>query len=446
VAPASAAPASAAAFTPSSDTGTINVLLVANDDQQTMTKQMFPDFQKRYPNITVNFTVLPENDERAKMTTDLATGAGQFDVVAEGLYNTPLDAKQGWLLDLQPSLSADTAYNLNDVSAGIRAALSYNGDLYAAPIGADLEVTMYRKDLLAAAGVTMPLSPTWTDIDTISQKLLSTLPKGVYPDCLRALPGWGQMGAELNTVVNTFGGRWFDANWNAQVTSPATSAAIKFYLNEVRKYDAPGSTQSGNNECGTQFATGKAAIFIDDSGWGDYMLDPANNPQAANLGFAYAPVGPADVGKSVGHGAWLWSWAYGVEKTSKNQTAALDFIKWATGPDYVADAIPVVGFGHIPPLVRASALALPAYQTYAKDLIPILSGTMAGLDPAHPTVFSDTPYVGSTYPEIPEWSDIGDKCTQEFAAAIAGSETDDQAIANCQQVAQSAVDAAGYHK
>ena len=78
---------------------------------------------------------------------------------------------------------------------------------------------MYRKDLFEQAGLTMPERPTWEQVAQFAEKLKDPAADraGI---CLRGKPGWGEMFAPLTTIVNTFGGQWYDMNWNAQVDQP----------------------------------------------------------------------------------------------------------------------------------------------------------------------------------------------------------------------------------
>src|SRR5438105_5779915 len=84
---------------------------------QQLTKQVF---EKDHPNIKVNFVTLPENDLRTKITQDVATNAGKFDIATIGSYETPICAHNGWLQDLTPyftkmSESDQSSYNYNDL-------------------------------------------------------------------------------------------------------------------------------------------------------------------------------------------------------------------------------------------------------------------------------------------------------------------------------------------
>ena len=87
----------------------------------------------------------------------------------------------------------------------VKKGLSYKGSLYALPFYGESSMTLYNKKIFAAAHLTMPLHPTWTQIQSFAAKL-NNPSKNQYGIVLRGLPGWGEMGAPMTTVINTFGG------------------------------------------------------------------------------------------------------------------------------------------------------------------------------------------------------------------------------------------------
>jgi sorbitol/mannitol transport system substrate-binding protein len=439
-APASGAPASAAASGgASTQSGSVTVAMVGNPQMKEL-QQLLPEFNKAYPNIKVNLLILPENEVRSKVTTDVTTGASTFDLVTVGMYEVPLWAKQGWIDEVGTKLDADVSYDSADFFKSIRDGLSYNGKLFAAPFYGESSSLFYRKDLLQKAGITLPDKPKWTDVIAAATKL-NNPSGGMSGICLRGLPGWGEMGAPLGTVINTFGGRWYDANWNAQITSPETSKAIKFYIDSVKTVGEPGAITSGFTECETLLVQGKVAMWYDATSASDLIFDPAQNQNAANLGIAYAPV---DVKSPSG---WLWAWAFALESTSKNKDAAYTFMEWATSKDYpqlVYNA--TKSWGGVPSGARKSLYDNPGYKDYAKAFSGVIVDSLNTVDPLHATNFPDTPYTGIQFVQIPEFQDLGTKCTQEFAGAISGTQTSDAAIAKCQKYAEDVATTGGYKK
>jgi sorbitol/mannitol transport system substrate-binding protein len=424
---------------PGGASGSITVAMVGNPQMKAL-ESLKGEFEKTHPNIKVNLLILPENELRAKVTTDVATGASTFDLVTIGMYEVPLWAKQGWIDEVGTTLDANAAYNSADIFKSIRDGLSYNGKLYAAPFYGESSSLFYRKDLFQAAGITLSAKPTWDEVAAAAKKLNDPA-KGQYGICLRGLPGWGEMGAPLGTVINTFGGRWYDANWKAQISSPETSAAIKFYIDTVKNYGEPGATQAGFTECETLLTTGKVAMWYDATSASDLIFDQKQDPNFYDkLGIAYAPT------KVKSPSGWLWAWAFAMESNSKNKAAAYEFMEWATSLDYVKLAADKLGWGSVPSGARKSLYDDPGYKDYGKAFNDVVVNSLGTVDPLKATNFADTPYTGIQFVQIPEFQDLGTKCTQEFAGAISGSQTADEAIAKCNGYADDVAKTGGYAK
>jgi len=402
-------------------------------------KDLLPEFNRLYPDIEVEFQLVPENEVRAKITTDVTTQSGIYDLITTGPFEVPMWGRAGWLEPIDEIMD-DPAYEADDVFEAYLNGLSHDGNLYAAPGSAQASMLYYRKDILDAAGLTMPEAPTWDQVVEIASQLHDPA-SGQYGLCLRGLPGWGQMGAPLGTVINTFGGRWYDADWNAQITSPETSAAIKFYIETLQNVTPPGVTQFGNQECGQAITTGQAAMLFDDSSWAQVFFDPNTNPYAENMAVAMAPVKEAGSKPS----AWFWTWAWAVPTSANNKEAALAFIKWVTGPDYIPYAAPIKGWGNMPGPARQSQYeAGSSYSEFATPFMAVLDRTLATVDGVNGTHYDDTPYTGNQYIQIPEFQDLGNRCTQEFSGAVVGQQTADEAIAKCQQYAEDVAVNGGY--
>jgi sorbitol/mannitol transport system substrate-binding protein len=396
-----------------SGTTTITVGSVDNPSMTDL-KKLIPDFQSAHPNITVNIVTLPEDQIRQQVTQDVATQSGKFDLFTIGTYEVPLWAKLKWLEDLAPYIAKDPNYAPDDLIPGVRKALSYNNDLYAVPFYGESSMLMYRKDLLSAVGVTMPAHPTWDQVAAAAKAVNSSSVNGI---CLRGLPGWGEQLAPLDTVVNTFGGRWFDQSWNAQLTTPAWHDALTFYVNLLKSAGEPGAGNAGFTECLNAYNSGKVAM------WYDATVAASNFTGAAatNSGYAYAPT------KLTPYSGWLWSWALGIPSTSTKKDAAWTFIDWATSKDYIKLVGAKLGWAHVPPGTRTSTYSIPEYQAAAGAFASVTVDSIAHADVTHSTV-DPVPYIGVQYVDIPEFQQLGDQVSQEFAKVIAGNETVDQAL------------------
>jgi sorbitol/mannitol transport system substrate-binding protein len=415
---------SGSASSSTSNTGTVTVAVVSNP---LITGQMIPltqsVFEKQNPGITVKFATYTEGDLRAAIEKDVSTHSNSFNVIMIGPYEAPLFAKDGWLDNLSTQyIASDPSYDASDLLPPVAKALSYNGSLYAVPFYGESSMLYYRTDLLKAAGITMPAHPTWAQVASYAAKL--NQPGKVSGICLRGLAGWGDNMASLDTVVNTFGGDWFNTSWTPQLTSPAFEAATNFYVNLVRKDGEAGASNDSFNQLLTLYGQGKCAMWYD-STVAATSIATTFPSIAADTGYAFAPVD-----KTTSSG-WLWSWALGIPQGTANSGAAWKFVSWATSKAYDSLVASKYGWAAVPPGSRTSLYANPSYLAAAKAFAPITLASIDGTDPDHPTV-NPVPYVGIQYVDIPQFESLGVQVGQQIAGAIAGTESVSQALSTSQ--------------
>jgi sorbitol/mannitol transport system substrate-binding protein len=395
--------------------GTSTITLAAVDNPQMADlKQLVSNFTSAHSDIKVNIVTLPEDQLRQQVTQDVAANSGKFDLFTIGTYEVPLWAKKGWIQNLSPYIAKDPSYAVDDLIPGIKTALSYKNDLYAVPFYGESSMLMYRKDFLQAAGVTMPDHPTWDQVAAAARAVNNSSHNGI---CLRGLPGWGEQLAPLTTVANTFGGRWFDQNWNPQLTSPAWHDALSFYVNLLKTAGEPGATSAGFVECLNAYNSGKVAM------WYDATVGASNftGDAAKNSGYAFAPTKVKD------WSGWLWAWSLGMPSSSKKKDAAWTFADWATSKDYIKLVGSKLGWSHVPPGTRTSTYSLPDYQQAAGGFAQVTLDSIAHADVTHATV-DPVPYIGIQYVDVDEFQQLGDQVSQEFAKVITGGETVDAAL------------------
>jgi sorbitol/mannitol transport system substrate-binding protein len=407
-----------------SKTGTVTVAVVSNP---LITSQMEPltrsVFEKQNPGVTVKFATYTEGDLRAAIEKDVSTHSNSFNIIMIGPYETPLFAKNGWLVNLSKQFIAkDSAYDAGDLLPPIAKSLSYKGDLYAVPFYGESSMLYYRKDLFAKAGLTMPSHPTWAQVASFAAKL--NQPGKVAGICLRGLAGWGDNMASLDTVVNTYGGQWFNMQWQPQLTSPAFTAATNFYVNLVRKYGESGASNDSFNQLLTLYGQGKCAMWYDATVAATSIA--GSYPSVfKNTGYAFAP---HNLTKSSG---WLWSWALGIPQGTANQGAAWKFVSWATSKSYDQLVARKYGWAAVPPGTRTSLYHNPNYLKAASAFAPITLASIDSTDPLHPTLHP-APYVGIQYVDIPQFESLGVQVAQQIAGAIAGTESVSQALKTSQ--------------
>ena len=411
---------------------TLTIATVNNGDMIRMQK-LTDDFTKANPDIQLQWLMLEENVLREKVTTDISTKGGQYDIITIGTYEVPIWAKQNWLVPLD-NLGAD--YDVNDLLPAIRGGLSADGKLYAAPFYGESSMVMYRKDLMDKAGLKMPDAPTWTFIRQAADKMTDRA-NGINGICLRGKAGWGENMAFLTAMSNSFGARWFDEKWNAQFDQPEWKNTLQFYV-DMMKADGPdGASNNGFNENLALFQQGKCGMWIDATVAASFVTDPKASTVADKVGFALAP--DNGLGK---RGNWLWSWALAIPASSTKVDAAEKFVAWATGKHYLDLVASKEGWANVPPGTRTSLYANADYQKAAPFAKMTLDSINAA-DPTHPTV-KPVPYVGVQFVAIPEFEGLGTDIGQIFSAALAGQTSVDDALKQAQDTTTREMQKAGY--
>ena len=406
---------------------TITVAIIANPQMEDAIG-LAPEFFEDKEGINVDFITLPENEARAKITASVATGGGEFDVVMISNFETPQWAENGWLTNLQPYADKTAGYDPDDFFPAIRESLSYDGDLYSVPFYGESSFLVYRADMFEQAGLTMPDQPTWPEVRELAEQL-DDPDNDVSGICLRGLAGWGENLAPLNTVVNTFGGRWFDEQWDAQLTEDPFTEAVEFYVDLVQDYGEPGAATSGFSECVTRYSQGQAAMWYDATSMVSTIESEVDSTVVGKNGYAPAPVVKTDTS------GWLYSWSLGIPETSDNKDEAWEFVSWMTNKDYIQLVGKELGWARVPPGSRLSTYEIPPYAKQAKAYAQPTLTAMKTVDPRKPTV-DPVPYTGIQFVGIPEFQDLGTRVSQQISAAIAGQQTVEAALDQAQGYAE----------
>jgi sorbitol/mannitol transport system substrate-binding protein len=413
---------------------TLTIATVNNGDMVRMQK-LADDFTAKNPDIQLEWVTLEENVLRERVTTDIATKGGQYDVMTIGTYEVPIWAKQGWLLPLEKL--GDT-YDVDDILPAIRGGLSMDGKLYAAPFYGESSMVMYRKDLMEKAGLTMPDAPTWDFIADAARKMTNR-DEGINGICLRGKAGWGENMAFLTAMSNSFGARWFDESWKPQFDQPEWKKTLEFYVKLMNDAGPQGASSNGFNENLALFQQGKCGMWIDATVAASFVSNPKDSTVADKVGYALAP--DTGLGK---RGNWLWAWSLAVPAGTQKADAAEKFIAWATSKDYLKLVADKEGWANVPPGTRTSLYENPEYQK-AAPFAKMTLDSINSADPTKPTV-KPVPYVGVQFVAIPEFQGLGTTVGQLFSAALAGQMSVDDALAQAQQVSEREMTRGGYIK
>ena len=410
------------------------VIATVNNGHMIEMQKLGKFFEQANPDIKLKWVTLEEGVLRQRVTTDIATKGGQFDVMTIGMYETPIWGKKGWLQEVK----ADAAYDVDDLLPAMRNGLSSEGKLYAVPFYGESSMLMYRKDLADKAGVTVKDKPTWPEIAELAGKIHDPA-NGVYGICLRGKPGWGDNMGFLSTLANTFGGQWFDMGWKPQLDTKPWHDAITFYVDLMKKYGPPGSSSNSFNEILALYNEGKCGMWVDATIAASFISDPKQSKVADKVAFAQAPTMVTPKGAN-----WLWAWALAVPAGSQKVEAANKFITWATSKEYINLVGKEVGWGNIPTGTRKSTYENAEFLKVAKFAV----AEKAAIDSANPNdqTLPKSPYMGIQFAAIPEFQSIGISVGQQMSAALSGKTTVDAALKASQTAADREMKKAGYYK
>ena len=410
---------------------TITIATVNNGDMIRM--QGYTDQFTEATGIAVEWVTLEENVLRQRVTTDITTKGGQFDIMTIGMYETPIWGSNGWLVALD-DLSAE--YDVDDILPAMRGGLSHDGTLFAAPFYGESSMVMYRTDLMEKAGMEMPEAPTWQFIREAAAAMTDR-DNEINGICLRGKAGWGEGGAFITVTGNSFGARWFDENWKAQFDQPEWKEALTFFVDMMAESGPAGYATNGFNENLSLFQQGKCGMWIDATVAASFVTNPNDSTVADSVGFALAPNSEGVEKRS----NWLWAWALGIPAGTQQEAEAKQFIEWATSKAYIELVAENEGWANVPPGARTSLYETPEYQ--AVPFSKMTLDSILAADPSNPTV-KPVPYVGIQFAAIPEFAGIATQVSQEFSAVYAGQQTVDEALAKAQAITTEEMEAAGY--
>ena len=410
------------------------VIATVNNGHMIEMQKLGKHFEAANPDVKLKWVTLEEGVLRQRVTTDIATKGGQFDVMTIGMYETPIWGKKGWLNEIKP----DAAYDVDDLLPAMRNGLSVDGKLYAAPFYGESSMLMYRKDLTDKAGIKFEERPTWEQVRDAASKIHD--PKaGVYGICLRGKPGWGDNMAFLTTMVNSFGGQWFDMSWKPQLETKPWKDAVTFYVDLLKKYGPPGSSANSFNEILALYNEGKCGMWIDATIAASFITDPKQSKVADKVAFAQGPYSATTKGAN-----WLWAWALAVPAGTKNAETAQKFINWATSKAYIQLVAKEKGWASVPTGTRKSTYASPEFLKAAR----FAEAEKKAIDSANPndSTLPKSPYVGVQFAAIPEFQAIGVAVGQQMSSALAGKSTVDAALKASQLAADREMRKGGYYK
>lgn len=412
----------------------LRIATVDNRDMYIMQK-LSREYEKKNPHIKIQWNVLDESVLRTRLLTDITLAEGKYDIMTIGAYETPIWAKKNYLSVIE---KIPQKYEVNDILKSVRDSLTHNKKLYALPFYAESSVLFYRKDLFEKAGLIMPDNPTYEQILNFSEKLHDPKNK-IYALGLRGKPAWGENIAFISTLVNTFGGRWFDKDWYPAINSNEWREAIALYVELMNKYGPPGGENNGFSENLDLFKNGNLAMWIDATVAAGSLYNPGLSKIANTVGIVNAPVAKTKKGSH-----WLWVWSFAIPVSSTRQHEALKFILWATSKNYIKLVAKKEGWISVPPGTRVSTYQNKEYSK-AAPFSKFVLNAIQNADVKDPTL-KPVPYQGIQYVAIPEFPAIGEQVAENIVNIINGKSTIKEALERSQLKVKHIVKEAGYIK
>lgn len=406
------------------DGKTVLTIGTVNNSDMLLMQELSKEYEKQNPTIQLDWRVLEEGVLRRRLLSDLAINDGQFDVMTIGAYEAPIFAERKWITPLSPL--ADE-YDEEDLLYSVKQMLSFDDQLFALPFYAESSMLYYRKDVFQSHHLTLPKSPTFDDIRSFA-KALHAPDKGMYGICLRGKAGWGHNMALVSTMVNAYGGRWFDMNWEPTLNTEYWRQALTTYK-ELLSYGPPDVIENSFNENLSLFAKGRCAMWIDATVAAGTLFNPANSLVADKVAIAKAPMARTEKGSH-----WLWTWALAIPESSDAKPEAKRFITWATSRQYIQQVAKNYGWVSVPAGTRKSTYQDPRYQQAA----PFSQFVLDSIQTADPTdsTLQPTPYIGIQTVNIPEFVAIGNQVGRLVADMIAGKLSVNDTLLRSQRVAE----------
>lgn len=287
-------------------------------------KDLIPQFEAE-TGVNVEIAQLAEDQLSDQYNVKLNAGTDEIDVLMyRPLQETKLFASNGYLTDLTDAVEDDADWDWSDFQDGPKALTTYEDEVVGVPIITERTVLYYRKDLLEAAGLEVPT--TLDELDAAAAAIHAQ-----NPDVAGYVGRTGKSAAvtQFSAFLFSSGGQWINEDGTSAIDTPEARGAYKFYGDLIRNHtNATINPEMSWAESFAVFQQGQAAFIADADSLYKNMIDPSQSTVAENVGFAPFPAGAAG-SKPYNVAAW----ALAINEGSTNQSAAWQFIKWATSQE-----------------------------------------------------------------------------------------------------------------
>ncbi|MGP1396325.1 MAG: ABC transporter substrate-binding protein [Inquilinaceae bacterium] len=353
--------------------------------------------------INVEIEVLPLEQVLQKLTLDVASGLGTYDLYY--LDQSWMASFAGDVIDPREKYAstpdlAMPGYNFDDFLTALVDGISmYDGKMVGVPYDIPIFIQMYRSDIFDELG----LKPATTMAEFLSNAQAIQQAKGpeIYGTTGQMKSGHYSLECDWTAWLWGHGGSIFGPDGKFTGNDAQGLAAMEYWRQLKENMPEAVTTWTWDGQ-GQSVAQGLAATVLS---WGEFF--PSwDNPEASQVsGLMEAAVPPAPIAlrtpaetgfgeiPGVGHQGGS---SLAVSNYSKSPDAAWLFAQWATAPETQV-FITTLGGGTGP--TRTSAYDDPRVKANAK---PGIAGTTRHLDVVRETIAN---HMGSE-PDLPEWAEL----------------------------------------
>jgi multiple sugar transport system substrate-binding protein len=402
-APGAPAPATqpAAAQPEESEKVTVRALFMQQAGyQESDIEAITKEFEDKNPNIDIQTDYVSYEALHDKIVTAAASKAGTYDVVLIDCIWPAEFAAAGFILDVTDRVPEEMR---KDIWPGALEAVTYQGRLYAMPWLNDVLYLYYNEEMLKAAGFDQP-PKTWTELEEMS---MAAKEKGLvdYPFIEYFQQDEG-LTIAYAYYLPAFGGKFFDEENKPAFNSPEGLAALNFMVSGMKDglYN-PASLESTYEEVRRTFSQGASLFSVN---W-TYQLNLANDPNESQIaGKAKLALMPGEKVPSVTVNGGM---GLAVTADSKQPEEAWQYIQYLSNKDVQK---------------RYAQNALPIWMSLFED------PQLVEQQPALIEVSTEQYKYINNRPIIPFYSESSKILARELQAALTGSKTPEQALADAE--------------
>jgi multiple sugar transport system substrate-binding protein len=371
---------------------------------ETWMRNMIPAFEAE-TGIKVEMEVIGTLESHRKRLLTWGAGQHPWDVHDVPDFWFIEYAKPGWLLALNPLFADPNLYqpdfDWQDFSEFALKVNTYEGQLYTLPGRTNTDLFYYRKDLLADAGLSAPL--TWAQHLEMAEKLHRPAQEqyaiaSAFNEDLAA--------DNFVSLLHRNGGSYLDAdNRHAAFNTPAGIEALE-HMKKLLEYSAPGALNYGWGEPNNLMAEGKAVTMRNLIFFPSVLEDPEKSSVAGNVGYGAVPAGRA------GSPGWVSTWANAIDAESQHPEASYLFIQFLYNKENLADFVEFTKGGILPG--RMSLQSDPALVARYPHYVPAGEGIKNGW----------------ARPQIEVHQSVWETLGKEVQAALSGVKSSSQALSD----------------